>query len=295
MPRKRRRLDPSAIDCSSKDRAEGTVVMSVRSLRGWRLLRSGLNLGHWDKFRQVFTSSSEVCDALVGVQAQDRQWAGFSLSVRLPEQCYTLADYKADLWRDKRLIRTWGQRGTQHAYTVRSWADTVAGLTSMGLVMNRAGRKYIPEEQFNNMVDAVEKYLKGNPDGFTSPELSDDLLTALDGGLEDGTTPTLGMPFKKSQLTLLASAKDRKQALMSCCRAIIVDLVASRRVAIHAAMLASSQSIALGEHWHADLKPPTFSIDKLEPIAKQYFAQYGPASSADLHHWLGCSSQVTSS
>jgi hypothetical protein len=128
--------------------------ISLDQLRWHRLTRSGLIT--------PFTSAGECAEALIGIQAQMPRAAALAIASRINR--FSFREFEFLLYRQRSLIRTWGQRDTLHVYRSSDWrslVDTFRNRHSWAYAkFQKAGGSDVEYEQFIEKIGDVLKSSK---------------------------------------------------------------------------------------------------------------------------------------
>ncbi len=221
---------------------------SDEQIRWFRLRRSGLV--------QPFASPEATASALAGVQAQILPAALLALWNRAASGAATAAELTARLFKERTVLRLWGQRHTLHLYATADWGLIQAAF---------AGRRTWWERQ------ALAEDSPLDPATFREGIARAAELLRARGTLSRKELRASGIPLPPE--------------LFSPWGGVFAELVRLGE-ACHAQWEGGEARYAHREHWlpGAAWNPPTADEANVE-LARRYFAAYGPASAQDFAYW----------
>ncbi len=212
----------------------------------FRLRRSGLVT--------PFATAELACVGIAGVQAQILPAAGLALWNRTSG--FTHAELERALYRDRTLIRLWGQRHTLHLYPSREWPLVFGALAQRETWFQRQlVQRGADPAVHRRIVRRIEKKLRERG------TMTRDDVRAFDPSLDAEYVSSWGGVFSE------------------LCR---------RGQACHAEPEGGDGRFAHRAHWLPDLAwdPPDAEHANVE-LARRYLAAYGPASVRDFGYWRG--------
>jgi uncharacterized protein YcaQ len=223
------------------------IEISLEQARYRRVAGSGLIA--------PFNDAEAAAGVLAGVQAQIVPAAGIALWNRVAG--WTAADLDHWLYRDRRLVKLWGQRGTLHLYPSADWPLLYAAQSEQPTYWER-------------------KYLRNGGDPAAHQHLVDRVVGLLAGH------ETLGRSDLRRFGDLGLDA-----AHLSGWGGLFAVLV-RRGLACHAEPNAGEARMAHRERWLPSLawNPPDSETANIE-LARRYLRTYGPATVQDLAYWRG--------
>lgn len=231
-----------------------SLQITQHEVRWYRLRASGLV--------EPFASLEEASSALAGVQAQILQAAGLSLWNRVAataeEMPFDDDGFQDALWKERRLVKLWSQRGTLHLFPANDWSLVVGALSGKRSWWERKWlEKRGTSEEFHHMIETLVALMKER--GILSRSLLRETELPLDG------------------------------FLLSSWGGIFHELV-RRGEACHAPRAGSEGRFAHRTHWLPDLawEPPTYEEANQE-LVRRYFLTYGPSTIRDFAYWRGMS------
>jgi len=199
-------------------------------------------------------SSSHLCaKQLIGVQAQILSSAGLAIFNRL--ETYNIDQFKRDLFKDKNLIKLWGQRTTLHLFSKSDWPTICsANFTQKSWWSKKVEKKYNNHSKYLELIEQVENYAKDKG------EFSRQMI--------------------KEKFNL-------DNTLLSSWGGIFIDLVA-QGIICHTENRNKHSYFAHREYWLDDLiwETKTEEEAKLE-ILYRYLQNYAPATLNDFAYWAG--------
>ena len=222
--------------------------LSEEQVRWFRLRRSGLV--------EPFATPEAAAAALAGVQAQILPASLLALRNRSATGANTEAEMTARLFRDRTLVRLWGQRHTLHLYATADWPTVQAAF---------ANRRTWWERQADS------------PDSPLDPvAFREGIARAAELLRARGTL---------SRKELRASGVPMPPELFSPWGGVFAELVRIGE-ACHAQWEGGEARYAHREHWlpGAPWHPPA-NADANADLARRFFACYGPASANDFAYW----------
>jgi hypothetical protein len=201
-----------------------------------------------------FADAPAAAAAISGVQAQIVPAAGIALANRVAG--FQAADLERLIFTERRLIKTWGQRGTLHLYASAEWPLFYAAQADVRTywerVAHQRGDDLTAHEQ---LVAQIAALLHANESLGRS-----DLRAS-------------GLPLTDKHLSGWGG---------------IFAVLVRRGLACHAAPRNGEARLAHRERWLPDLEwnPPASDAANVE-LARRYLAAYGPATLTDLAYWRG--------
>ena len=235
-------------------RAIACVVESGRASR-FRLRRTGL--------LSSIESPEAVARVLIGLQAQDLSAAGLAVSARCDRSSH--AGVVDRLYRQRSLVKLWGQRNTLHLYAVEDWPLVFGMFQDADTPFERSlAKKGVDVEAFRRSIDRFIHAMAAQ--GSFS---YGDLETAA---LELGDVEVSGWSAGWGDLCLT---------------------VERRGPVCHAEPDAGTSRFAHQRQWlpNTSWQPP--EAEEAEPeLARRYLASYGPATEEDLAYWAGVSQAI---
>lgn len=220
------------------------LSLSAAQLRAFRFAKSGL--------LTPFVDLQQCVQTLVGLQAQIHSAAVLAAATRLPQLSY--ADFDAQLWQVKKLIKIWGQRGTLHIYASGDW-PLIHAVWSGGSWWKR---RFLEEglgteKDYDQLLNQVEN------------------LALSSASLGRTELRNLGIP----------------ERLLSSWGGLFADLVYQGKLC-HLPRQGNEGRFAHRSQWVPELawRLPTQAQAHREVVLR-YLAAYGPASVQDLAHWAG--------
>ena len=222
--------------------------LNEEQIRWFRLRRSGLV--------EPFATPEAAAASLAGVQAQILPASLLALRNRSATGANTEAELTVRLFRERTLVRLWGQRHTLHLYAAADWPLVQAAF---------AGRRTWWERQADT------------PDSPLDP-------TAFREGIARAAE-LLRARGTLSRRELRASGVPMPPELFSPWGGVFAELVRLGE-ACHAQWEGGEARYAHRVHWlpGAPWDPPT-AADANAELARRYFACYGPASAGDFAYW----------
>jgi len=215
--------------------------------RWFRLRRSGLV--------EPFESPETAASVLAGVQAQILPAAGLSLWNRTAG--LTNDAFEARLYRERSLVKLWGQRGTLHLYPSSEWPLIFGAMGSESTWREkRIVRQGGDVAAFRAAIARVADLLCRHGTLGRS-----DLRRAVDLNLDESLLSPWGGVFQE---------------------------LVHAGLACHAGRQGSEGRFAHREHWLPDLEwnpPPADEANTV--LARSYLRAYGPAAVQDFHYWRG--------
>ncbi len=243
-------------DSSKARRAGDAPRISAEQVRWYRLRRSGL--------AAPFPSPERAACALFGIQAQVNSAARLALWHRLSRgQGDPGARIEAAIEERRKLVRTWGQRGTLHLYDRDDWT----------LVCSAMGMREI-----SRMEQRVRRR-----------------------EAKDGTLTRAGLAAaRRRALAILRRAPEHRVSKANLEREGSAAEVAAHYGAFlslclegHACRVDGGDGGAALLAWRPALFPdlawePPPSAPAMVEVARRFLRTYGPATEPDLRHWLSC-------
>lgn len=215
-------------------------------LAWFRLKRSGLVT--------PFSDPVAAAETLVGLQAQVLRSAGLSLSARLAEP-FTKSDLEGCLYRDRSLVKLWGQRRTLHLYAPRDWPFIFSVF-----------------ENRTTWTTMVTRKVGGDLEALAAG------AQALAARLEE--VDALSRKLALAERPDLAPFLDLGIGLF-------MDVV-QMGAACHVEPIAGESFFSHRRRWLPDLKWDPPSRDSAgASLTRRYLASYGPATAHDVAFWLG--------
>ena len=222
--------------------------LSEEQVRWFRLRRSGLV--------EPFATPEATAASLAGVQAQILPASLLALWNRSAVGAGTQEALTERLFRERTLVRLWGQRHTLHLYAAGDWPLVQAAF---------AGRRTWWERQAESADSPLD------PAAFREGIARAAELLRARGTL--------------SRKELRASGLPMPPELFSPWGGVFAELVRIGE-ACHAQWEGGEARYAHREHWlpGAPWNPPP-ADDANAELARRYFAGYGPATAADFAYW----------
>jgi hypothetical protein len=212
----------------------------------------------WFRFQQSgilnpFANLKQCAENLVGLQAQIHPAAALAAAIRVKGPL-SLADFDAQLWEHKQLVKIWGQRGTLHIYAQADW-PLIQRVWSGGSWWRK---RFIEEglgseKDYDKLLKKVEK------------------LAQTRASIGRTELREWGVP----------------ERLLSSWGGLFADLVYQGKLC-HLPRLGNEGRFAHRQTWLPDFNwqlPPEKTAQK--EIVLRYLQAYGPASIQDLAHWAG--------
>lgn len=221
-------------------------AITAAQARWFRLHRHGLIT--------PFAAAEAATQAIGGVQAQIVPAAGIALANRVAG--FRAADLERLIFTERRLIKTWGQRGTLHLYATGDWPLIYAAQSDLRTYWERVAHQRGDDlTEHDRLVDQVAELLRANESLGRS-----DLRAS-------------GLPLTDEHLSGWGG---------------IFAVLVRRGLACHAAPRNGEARMAHRERWLPELAwhPPTPEAANVE-LARRYLAAYGPATLSDLAYWRG--------
>lgn len=224
-------------------------TLSAANVAAWRLTRQRLT-GPPAKSPEV------VARDLVGVQAQVLSSAALSISVRTGGR----VEATSMALEKRRLIRSWGMRGTLHLFAADHFPSVVAALSLREPWRRPSWLRYFgtTEEQMEAGIEAVGEILD---DGVprTRAELADAMDARFGAGLAKLVRGSWGMFLKQA---------------------------ANKGFASQAWTGDSSVAFVRPDRWLPEWRTDD-PDEALRALLLGYLAAYGPASPAEINRWWG--------
>lgn len=222
----------------------------------FRAMRGGL-------LKQGLSSPQAAAGALLGAQAQIENPALLGLSQRVTERP-TAEALKTQLWEERSLIRTWGQRDTVHVYDIHDWADIIAARP----LWAQTGRRGEPARQ--EELEEARAHLATLEDVFTRQ----DLYEVVPQRLAEELSPV---------------AQTAGQDPIHFAAGRLIWHLAHAGLICTVYKQGSQQAYAYRPYWCPELEWPE-TRDPIEAAAHltlRYLSTYGPASKKDVGHFFG--------
>ncbi|NJN18859.1 MAG: winged helix DNA-binding domain-containing protein [Oscillochloris sp.] len=225
------------------------IDLPAAHARWYRLRRHGL--------QTPFADPLTAAGKLAGVQAQILPAAGIALWNRSPD--FRAADLRRLLFKERRLVKLWGQRGTLHLYATDDWpllhgahADRPSYVERWVLAQGHDPAGY--EQLIAQVAEALAA--RGS---LGRSDLR--ALRATGLALSDGDLSGWGGIF---------------------------SVLVRRGLACHGPAADGEARIVDRRHWvpELDWNPPAAAIADLT-LTRRYLHAYGPASIQDLAYWRG--------
>ena len=220
------------------------VQLTPAQVRWFRLQRSGLV--------QPFATPEQAASTLFGVQAQILPAAALALWNRT--QSLSEAQVDARLYKQRTLVKLWGQRHTLHLYPSHEWP-----LLHGALAINRTWwERHLEATQASQHTRLVQ-------------QVAEHLRERESMGRSD----------------LRATGLDLDEEHFSAWGGLFADLV-RQGYACHAGRTGNEGRFAHRERWLPDLvwQPPDADMANTE-ILRRFLSAYGPATTQDFAYWRG--------
>jgi hypothetical protein len=219
--------------------------VSDEQVRWFRLRRSGLEA--------PFATPEQAARALAGIQAQILPAAGLALWNRTAGLTY--AAFEDLLYRQRTLVKLWGQRGTLHLYASTDWPliHAARAVTDSTWWERQAERNQGQVPDYRALIGEIVELLRSHE--------------------------TMG------RKDLRAAGIDLHEELFSPWGGIFADLVRLGH-ACHAGRVGNEGHFAHRERWLPDLEwnpPPPDEANR--ELAARFFTAYGPATIQDFRYW----------
>ncbi len=227
-----------------------SIQLTPEQVRWQRFRRSGLV--------QPFADAPTAAAKMMGIQAQILPAAGLALWNRTPE--YSHARMEADLMRERKLVKLWGQRGTLHLYASEDWpllhaARTINTTWWQRRIMREAEDRELALAQHRQLVAKVADLLRGQE--------------------------------AMGRRELRASGLPLSDELLSPWGGIFADLV-HLGYACHYGRSEGEGRFVARERWLPDLVwALPDPIEANHSLIRRYLAAFGPATLQDFAYWRG--------
>jgi hypothetical protein len=148
----------------------------------------------------------EVVGEVCGIHAQIAASAELSLSLRVVDT--TRQDISAALWQSRRLVKTYGLRGTLHLFPSRELPLWIAALRAKTPPREATRQELdaLPSQRKAEMVEAIVMALEGRQ--LTRDELTEHLQKRLGGWATEAAFPAFGGQWPRWQMALHQAAQD---------------------------------------------------------------------------------------
>jgi hypothetical protein len=210
------------------------------------------------------TDLVEVVRTVGGIHAQMMSAAELSIGVRVAG--VTREDVRADLWRHRRLVKTYGLRGTVHLFPADEaplWAAALRAHPGAGEARRLAQRGLDPT-RLAAVVAAIGAALDGRR--LTREELGEEVTRRTGAWAMDSVTPSFGGQAPRWQNALGVAAN----AGLLCFGPARGNKVTFTRA-----------DLWLGGWEEMD------GATALQEAFRRYLSAYGPATARDFAQWLG--------
>jgi hypothetical protein len=221
---------------------------SMSQLRALRISKSGL--------LETFSHPIDCVSQLVGVQSQISSASALSIAFRTRN--FSNENFQESLYKEKSLIRLWGQRNTLHVYTIQDWSIIVSAF----------------RERYSW---ALKKFLKhgGTLDDYKI--LLDRLAVIL---LENGCL---------SRQEIIRELGLEVDSLICSWGGLLID-------AAYRGMICDSGNATFihPSLWLQAKKINSYDyVTANQILIKKYISAYGPVTPKDIAHWYGISLKET--
>lgn len=238
-------------------KATGTVAaeLSWPQVHAFRMARHHLTR------RAPKTDLDRVVGDIGGVQAQVMSAAELQVAVRA--DC-SVADVRAALWQDKKLVKTWLMRGTLHLLPAEDLPLFTASMHSHWVRTRDAWLKYVQmnESQFMELIGAIGEALDGQ--ALTREEL----IARVGKG-----------------------RSERVQAVLKSGWGGILKPVARSGLLCFGPSRGQSVTFVRPRQWLGSWREVDPDAALVE-VARRYLRAYGPATKKDFARWFGTWSGV---
>jgi len=210
------------------------------------------------------TDLVEVVRTVGGIHAQMMSAAELSIGVRVAG--VTREDVRAELWRHRRLVKTYGLRGTVHLFPADEaplWAAALRAHPGAGEIRRLAQRGLDPT-RLAALVAAIGAALDGRH--LTREELGEEVTRRTGAWAMDAVTPSFGGQTPRWQNALGVAAN----AGLLCFGPAQGNKVTFTRA----------------DQWLGGWKEMD-GATALQEVFRRYLSAYGPASTRDFAQWFG--------
>ncbi len=228
-------------------------VLAAERVAAWRV---GRQLLETDRGR----SAQAVAAALVGVQAQVLSSAALSIAIRSAGT----VDATTRALQERRLIRSWGMRGTLHLFAAEDYPTVIAAISPGEPWRRQAWLRWfgVTESEMDQAIEMVGEILD---DGLprTRSEIRDELVRRLGPGVAGLLRGSWGS---------------------------FLNLATNRGYLCHATADDGAVRFAHPRRWLGTWRDEE-PVNALAALVERYLAAYGPTSLREITRWWGVANQ----